>query len=379
MISFWEREWFTTYDYIVAGSGIVGLSTAVSLKERYPQCTVLVLERGLFPSGASTKNAGFACIGSLSELLADLQTTTPDEVVALLEMRHRGLLRLRERLGDAAIDYRALGSYELISNKELPCLDQMDEINALLYPLLGGNAFERADKYIDTFGFSTTHVKAMIRNCFEGQLDTGRMMRSLLQYAQSLGVVVINGANILHFEQLTADSVQVNVRHEAVGSDICFKANKLAICTNAFAQQLMPHLDLYPGRGQVLITQPIEGLRWQGIFHFDEGYYYFRNYGNRVLFGGGRNLDFEGETSTDFTQNHTILAALRHLLATLILPNQPFEIDMTWVGIMAFGKSKMPHIGYYSPSVVYGVKLSGMGVAIGSLLGDRLADMLLDG
>ena len=67
MLSFWEKDFFIAYDHIVVGSGIVGLSTAIAIKEKQPNSRVLVLERGIFPTGASTKNAGFACFGSLSE------------------------------------------------------------------------------------------------------------------------------------------------------------------------------------------------------------------------------------------------------------------------------------------------------------------------
>ena len=58
-----------------------------------------------------------------------------------------------------------------------------------------------------------------------------------------------------------------------------------------------------PARAQVLITKPIENLDIKGTFHLDKGYYYFRNIENRILFGGGRNLDFEGETTTEFNSN----------------------------------------------------------------------------
>ncbi|MEO1217195.1 MAG: FAD-binding oxidoreductase, partial [Bacteroidota bacterium] len=71
-ISFWEATSLMKYDYIIVGGGIVGLSTAAELLERNSDLRVLVLERGLFPSGASTKNAGFACFGSVSELWQDL-------------------------------------------------------------------------------------------------------------------------------------------------------------------------------------------------------------------------------------------------------------------------------------------------------------------
>ena len=377
MLSFWEQNSFLQHDYIIIGSGIVGLSAACSIKERQPSASVLVLERGILPTGASTRNAGFACIGSLTELLADLRHSPTPLVLALLDLRLKGLQKLRARLGDVAIDYRALGSYELIGEHELPCLAEIDNLNNLLRPVLGGKAFGLATEKIAEFGFDKTQVKAMIQNHFEGQLDTGKMMHSLWQYANSLGVMVLTGAEVNTINDTDIGAV-VEVNHLTIQKKIAFVANKKAIiCTNAFAKQFMPNEDITPGRGQVLITKPIDNLPFKGIFHFDEGYYYFRNYGNRVIFGGGRNLDFAAEATTQIAYNQQILAHLKHKLQTLILPNTPFEIDMEWAGIMAFGTTdKMPILKKISPHIVAGVRLGGMGVAIGSILGEQIYELI---
>lgn len=377
MISFWERESFTRYDYLIIGSGITGLSVAAELKEQQPAAKVVVLERGIFPTGASTKNAGFACIGSPTELLADLQTMPADAVTSLVALRYKGLQLLRQRLGDANIGYQAEGSYELISEKELPCLDKITLLNELLQPVLHITAFERDDTKIAQFGFNRDYFKSAIINRCEGQLDTGLMMYSLLQYAQSLGVNVINGAEVLGWHD-DGQRVIVRVQHQALRNEVTFTAHRVAICTNAFARQLLPDIEIQPGRGQVIITQPIDNLPFKGIFHFDEGFYYFRNYGNRVIFGGGRNLDFAAETTTEFAYNEFIMRDLTYKLQKHILSHTDFSIDMRWTGIMGFGKTKQPHLWRHSPNVVVGVKLSGMGVAIGSELGRLLADLMLN-
>ena len=87
-LSYWEKKsWFTNIDFCIVGSGIVGLSCALELKKMYPQSKVLVLERGILPQGASTKNAGFACFGSMSEILSDLKHHTEKEVFDLVKQR----------------------------------------------------------------------------------------------------------------------------------------------------------------------------------------------------------------------------------------------------------------------------------------------------
>ena len=109
-LSYWElKTWLNNVDYTIVGSGIVGLSTALHLKKKLPKAKIVILEKGLFPQGASTKNAGFACFGSLSEILQDLESHTTDEVVELVNQRHQGLQLLRHTLGDDALSYQQLG------------------------------------------------------------------------------------------------------------------------------------------------------------------------------------------------------------------------------------------------------------------------------
>ncbi len=74
-LSYWERDtFFSNVDIIIIGSGIVGLSAALCLKKRAPKLNIIILERGILPMGASSKNAGFACFGSPGELLEDLKS-----------------------------------------------------------------------------------------------------------------------------------------------------------------------------------------------------------------------------------------------------------------------------------------------------------------
>lgn len=376
MLSYWEKQSLLQYDYIIAGSGIVGLSTAISLKEKLPAARVLVLERDILPTGASTKNAGFACIGSLTELLSDLKTMPPEEVLALLQMRRNGLQLLRKRIGDEYMEYQENGSHELIGIEQEHTLSEIDKVNAMLHPLLGGEAFTLVNQRIGAFRFNTDYVKALISNNFEGELHTGKMMRCLIDIAIAKGVEIKTGCTVSRLEDLQT-GVRVVVPR-ADGEEIGFVARRVAICTNAFARELMPDVDLQPGRGQVLLTNVIPDLPFRGVFHMDEGYYYFRELDGRVLFGGGRNLDFTKEATTSFDLNQEIQQQLENRLRNIILPGHSFMITDRWTGIMAFGKTRQPVIRFYTRNIVSGVRMGGMGVAIGSAVGEQLSSLLTE-
>lgn len=375
MLSYWEQQSFVSYNHIVIGAGIVGLSTAIELKDKYPAHSVLVLERGLLPTGASSRNAGFACMGSLTEILDDSQYADEAEIVKLYHWRKRGLELLRNRLGDAAIGYKANGSYELIGDNEMAALDKMDYINNLLLPVTKQPAFKLANDKLRAFGFGKHAIKALVENTCEGELHTGKMLRALTDYALAKGVEIKTGAEVCRFDE-EEKQVVVQVADPVRDNMLTLHCDTLSICTNAFTKQLLPDVDVVPGRGQVVITEPIDGLKFKGVYHFDKGYYYFREIDGRVLLGGGRNLDFEGEATTDFSLTELIQKDLEEKLRTIILPDTDFAIAQRWAGIMAFGKTKQPIVQAFSNRVYGAFRMGGMGVALGSDVGRALAEKI---
>lgn len=368
-LSYWEiKNWFSNVDYTIVGSGIVGLHCALHLRERFPESKILVLERGILPQGASTKNAGFACFGSLSEIIDDLKSHSEEEVIQLVQKRWDGLQLLRKNLGDTAIDFKPHGGYELFLQEDEStyneCLQKLPFINDLLKPLFKTDVFS---KEIDRFEFGICKEYSIF-NPFEGQIDTGNMMQALLKKAISEDILILNQAEVSSY-------IEKNNSVEIVINDYTFTTKKLLFTTNGFAGSLTNGA-VKPARAQVLITKPIPNLDIRGTFHLDKGYYYFRNINDRILLGGGRNLDFEGETTTELNQTEKIQNRLEDLLKNVILPNQEFEIEHRWSGIMGIGSSKTPIVSQLSQNVYCGVRLGGMGVAIGSIVGKELAELV---
>lgn len=376
MLSFWEQKSFTHYDYIIIGAGITGLSTACAIKEKRPKANVMVLERGLLPTGASTKNAGFACIGSLSEKLSDLALMGEDAFLTLIENRWVGLYLLRKRLGDDNIDFQNNGGFELLLKRDALNRDKMYDMNVLLERIFNNKVFYEKPDLVSRFGFNKEMVDTVILNPFEGQIDTGRMMQTLLNYAGILQVKVVTGADVEYIHEHPT-KVEVNVR-SGFGESMKFSCDKVAYCTNTFTRHFFPEMDIMPGRGQVLCTSPISDLPFKGVFNFDEGYYYFRNFENRIIFGGGRNIDFEGEATTEFAVNEKIMQQLEFYLGEMIVPDKHFTIEQKWTGIMAFGKNKLPIIKKVSERQVVGARLNGMGIALGSKIAEELSVLLLN-
>jgi glycine/D-amino acid oxidase-like deaminating enzyme len=371
MLSYWEKETFINYDVIIVGAGITGLSSAISILEKKPSLKVLILEKSIFPSGASTKNAGFACFGSLTELLSDIEVMGEPESLSLVEKRWSGLQKLRTRFTDEELGYEPLGGFELLRESQLGDLSKIDQVNQFLFPLFQTKVFTDVSDKVGSFGFKNTSFSGMLLNQFEGQIHTGKTLDSLWKRAGKLGAKILTGANVTLIEHnvLTVSSTENN--------NIEFTGEKIVVATNAFSKVLLPELELAPGRGQVLITKPIDGLKFKGAFHMEEGYYYFRNVGDRVLFGGGRHLDIKAEETLKHGINAMIETELLRILSEDLLPNTAFEIEQQWSGIMAFGEVKKPILKWLNPSTFLAVRLGGMGMALGSELGEIVCQEVL--
>ncbi len=368
-LSFWELEtYFRNIDFTIIGSGIVGLSTAYHLRKKHPNAKIIIIEKGMLPEGASTKNAGFACFGTLSEILWYLESNSEEEVYKLVERRIKGLQKLRSLIPDEKMDYQQLGGYEIFreNDRELmhKSFNELERINSWLKTIFKRNVFQKSHK---NFGFNETI--GMIETEFEGHIHTGKMMKNFIKLVVSNNISILNNVEVININD-SENEVEIELKN-----GFQFNSKKVFLCTNAFTKKLYD-LDVIPARAQVLVTKPIENLPFKGCFHMDEGFYYFRNTGNRILFGGGRNMDLEGETTTDFATTTLIQNQLETYLREIILPGQKFEIEHRWSGIMGMGSKRNPIVKKLSENVYCGVRLTGTGIAIGSIVGEELADLV---
>jgi glycine/D-amino acid oxidase-like deaminating enzyme len=376
MISVWEKEsFFAPQDIIIVGNGFVGLWSAFYLKKKKPHLKITIVDRGIIPTGASTRNAGFACFGSLSELIHDGHTMGNGKMLELVEMRFKGLERIQKYFSKNEIDFNLCGGYELYDSNNAISLEQLTQnieyLNSLLKPITKAKqTFKLIDGKIADYGFGNT--KHLIKNNLEGYLHPGKLVQLLLQTVQSMGVQVFCNTEIKSFEKLN-DNFELNTNQS-----FNLTTKQLLICTNAFAKELLPELDIVPARGQILVTSEIKNLPWKGSFHSDEGYYYFRNIGKRVLLGGARNKAFIEEQTTDMQTSEFIQKHLERYLEDVILPYRKgqYHIDHRWSGIMAMGSEKMPIVKEVKPNIFCAVRMSGMGVALAPIVARSITKLM---
>lgn len=373
-VSIWEKEsFFAPKDFIVIGSGFTGLWSAYYLKKRYPNKSVLILERGLIPSGASSRNAGFACFGSFTELESDTKKSGETEMLELVEMRFQGLEKIRKKFSSSKIDYENLGGYELISPEKFPDINSLrtriDLLNNQLKNITGKQkTFQLNDSKIKSFGLGGAHH--LIENKLESQLHSGKLLEALVQLVHAAGVTILTQVDVQNMES-RGDGMYL---HTNLAVEL--RAEQILICTNAFARTLVPELDIQPARGQILLTEPIESLKIKGTFHYDEGFYYFRNLGNRLLLGGARNKFFGEEETFSTDTSQPVQDELERFLSEIVLPEVPYQIGLRWSGTMAIGNEKKPVVQKISERVFCAVRMGGMGVALAPQLGKQVSGMM---
>jgi gamma-glutamylputrescine oxidase len=99
-----------------------GYGAALELKKRNKGLRITILERNTTPLGASTRNAGFACFGSPTELIHDAATIRTDAMLEVVEMRYKGIEKIKSHFTDEQSGFDPCGGYECI-NKNYSALE----------------------------------------------------------------------------------------------------------------------------------------------------------------------------------------------------------------------------------------------------------------
>nr|MBS0038448.1 FAD-binding oxidoreductase [Saprospiraceae bacterium] len=381
-LSYWERSLFPLEcDLCIIGGGFTGSWATFHLSKLKPGLKVILLESQSNGRGASTRNAGFLCYGSPSEILQDVEKMGEDRAAQLVGQRHRGLQMIKKFIPAKDVEMKMSDGFEFFPHKleELRqhTLAKVDDLNNLLSPHLGFTPFyfqkapatsspknqlhnHRADRIISIRG--------------EGQVNPAKLLQYLNLWNRSTGAELIEGVEVTKLQE-GAHSVRVETN-----LDLNIDAKKVLVATNGFYNRLFPNSNLLkPARNVIALLQSDRPLGITGNFHCDRGYIYFRAVENKLLIGGGRNWAGEGEYTESMKVNKDIEKRLIQFAEEQIFTHPiHFEKILSWAGIMGVGDEKQPVMKWESDRVYSAVRLSGMGVALSPLMGYRAAREIVD-
>jgi gamma-glutamylputrescine oxidase len=362
-ISLWEEETFLKEkDFIIIGAGFTGKYIALELASRYPKASIAIVDRSPFSAGASTRNAGFATFGNVSEIVDDLKNMSYEDVLGLIKDRYEGLNWILKHFPAKLFDYKKTGGYEFFENERtaLNAQSNLKEINVLMCEATGIKSVFIPKKIPDSrFVFETF----ALFNEFEGLLHPGKLNLLIDEKLCKYNIQFLNG--------LEVNQITNNIIHTVEGYTI--KAKQLFIATNAFAPQITTLSTdvIKPARGQIFVTNELRRPIPQGIYHCDDGYIYFRSLGKKVLIGGGRNKFFDMEENYNIETNDHIINYLTTFLKERVITTEEFQITNKWSGIMAMGNGKNPIITKESNNQIICVRMGGIGVALSPIAAQK--------
>lgn len=369
--SFWQNDYyFPSYDVVIIGGGFTGLTAGIELLLSKPKLKVGLFESETHGTLASSRNAGFMCFGSPTELLADIQQHGESAIQNLMTLKTLGYSTLLKHLHGNRRIYNKVRGYELFSQSQVhtqyqAVVEQLPMLNHILKNGTGISNYFTEDQSPS----ASTRWKC-IKFQHEGQVHPTAAVAALTKKFLNLGGRYHAGTSISSWEK---QNTGFSLEAEGVPK---INTQSLMVATNAFASKLLPDYFVQPQRAQVLVTAPLQRLPFKGNFHMNEGFVYFRNIQNRLLLGGLRNTDFEIEATAELGLNDRIQANLDQLLQSLI-PGEKVEITHRWTGIMGFRNGKTPEVVMHPSGVVVAAGMNGMGTLLGPALGKLAASALL--
>ncbi len=365
MYSFWEKKELVNFDCIILGSGFIGLSTAVSLAEKKSGLRIALIERSYLPQGGGAKASGVIGFASLSETVQDIEEFGEEIALELIHRRYEGFRMLRERFADEQIDMQSKGGYELFSDDEMPIMEKMSGINQKLFDYFETDIFRHCPKtQVNSFGFSTRHVKHIVKNPFEAQIDPGKLLRELQKKAGELGISIISGIDNLRIEH---DSRGVRLS----AGEYHFFAKKIADCSNYYIREFLPEEQTNKASELLWASKPVRGLAFKGAFRYKTGSLFFRDYYGRLIAGCFDSVSKEDKI------NQKSLEQLTEFLHTVILPGQKLETEKIWNGGAFFHTPFSYELLRSDEHIVVCSGKHSSEIALCTLLGDELSDMML--
>jgi len=323
-------------DVLIVGGGIAGLTLAYTLAES--GASVALFEAGPIAAAASGRNAGFLLASPAEpyqEQVAFWGRAGARAVVDCGRRTHQRMRQLIETLG-IECDYRAAGSLRLTRTEE-----EAEEHRASI-PLLKADGFPMREVTLaDVLPRALAqHFTAAFVSPEDGEFHPVRFLHGLARAAVARGVRLYSHSPV-RGARWSGGLWNVDVNGGRASG------RNLVLATNAWAPELCPTLRplIVPRRGQMLATAPLgrEVAPLPTYAHY--GYQYWRQTPDgRLVIGGWRDLDLDGEVGFDVTPTPAIQAGIERGLAELV--PEGVAIAYRWAGVMDFARDGRPLVGW---------------------------------
>jgi glycine oxidase len=312
-----------SWDVIIAGAGIIGVSLAIELRERGH--AVLVLDRAEPGSEASSAAAGM------------LAAADPETPPALRPMAFESarmfpeFVRKLETAGKMQVDFRRVGTIALLPDAHPPAE----------YRRLSADELQRLEPSLRRSGESAFFVQ-------EDSVDPSLMMQAALATARNLGIEIRGHAAVEEIRQQHDNAIEVVTQARRVSTQSRFlpleysrtvgrantsSAGSVVNCRGAWSGP-----PVRPRKGQMLYVQPRSGLL-QHVLRASEVYLVPRSSGKVLIGATVENVGYD--KSVDPATIHALLSAAAKYLPELASA----PITQNWAGLRPGTPDDLPLIG----------------------------------
>lgn len=364
-VSYWQdRSPYKkeTFDIVVIGGGIAGLSSCYWLLKEDPELRVALVEKGQIGSGASGRNAGFITCGSVEHFNRLHEKHGADEALDIWRFSEDNLKFLKEEIiqgNEEAIGFEHKGSFSLASTPEefkelqnshdlMRSLDINVEViqESEIKSRLGAEGFVGGIKYV---GDASVHPYLLLHEI----KDKCQKFKNftLLENNEVHSVETVGDNKVIKTNQLTIESPM-----------IVFATNGYSALMNNYFED-----KIFPTRGQILATEPVPKFM-EGPCYANFVLDYFRQTPTgEMIIGGFRQLQKDTEIGYADLVSDEIQNALEKFLQKHIPAVRGAKITHRWTGIMGFSVDGQPMVGALpsDPQTYYvgGFTAHGIGLA----------------
>lgn len=315
-----------TWDVVIIGAGIIGLSLAISLRKQ--GLRVLVVERGEPGREASSAAAGML-VGSGTDLPAALQALAAESARMYPEFAHE----LEDESG-LKVDLREQGTILLSASGDFPSGTEALSTEKLgsLEPELA--SFESSDSGSGGRGRPPRETLDRTKAAYvpETSVDPRALVKAAAKAARHRGVDISSGSEV---QALISSGDHVSGVQVAKAS---YSAGIVVNCAGAWAGFIAPQkFPVRPVKGQMVSV--VGGPKLQHVIRADEVYLVPRSDGRIVI---GSTLEDAGyNKQTDVNTIQRLLHAARELVPALASA----RVHEDWAGLRPGTSDNLPILG----------------------------------
>ncbi|MFI4917518.1 MAG: NAD(P)/FAD-dependent oxidoreductase [Phycisphaerales bacterium JB060] len=333
-VPYWQRSTrpqAIDVDAAVVGGGVCGLSAALHLLRR--GLSVVVLERHMAGSGASSRNAGFLMRGMAESYKVASDTLGSETARNIWRWSEENLLGLQSE-----------GAAELPSYRHTPsCLLALDQAES--DDLVASASMLQADGFgvlltesgADSAWASGLPILGLV-NPGDATVNPAELVELL---SAKLGSAILPGQEVYQIDPSAGAEGRCVVR--TAGATV--RCRHVLVCTNAYAGVVLPDLAsmVRPNRGQMLALSA-EGARLDYAYYANRGHEYIRQTPDgTIVVGGCRNQFAEDERTLDDAWSEAVQGAIESFARMLL--DRPIRVTARWAGTMGFSPDGMPLVG----------------------------------